>query len=189
MFEDYYREPDAVKRKAFLDGFQPAEGDAAALAQRKTLFELRYKSNKKGGYDDRFIGCWLDLKFVAEAPDGRLAQKRNRKMAQAAVHQLCLDRREEFPEEVLYAEMCHLALTYISSCTEDSHYKGVFWGLGTVSDERLRSRLEADLKETEAGLSRYPELEEDLRILKKAIADTAESLRKDDRGDHETVSG
>ncbi len=189
MFEDYYREPDAGKRKAILDGFQPAEGDAAAPAQRKTLFDLRYKKNKKGGYDDLFLGCWLDLKFIAEASDGRFASKRNRKIAQAAVHQLCLDRREEFSEEVLYAEMCHLTLTYISSCTEDSRYKGVFWGLGTVSDERLRSRLGVDLKEMEAGLSRYPEFAEDFRVLKMAIADTAERLRTDAGGDHGTVSG
>lgn len=190
MFEDYYREPDAVKRKAILDGFEAAEGDTAAVALRRTLFDLRYKKNKKGGYDDCFIGCWLDLKFVAEAPDGRLSQKRNRKMAEAAARRLCLNQREEFPEDILYAEMCHLTLTYISSCTEDSHYRGVFWGLGTVSDERLRSRMGTDLKEMEAGLSRYPELEEDFRILRRAIADMAEKLRTTDAGgDHETVSG
>lgn len=178
MFEDYYREPDAAKRKALLDGYLQEKSDAAVPAQMKILFELRYKRNKKGGYDDRFIGGWLDLKFVAEAPDGMLSKKRNRKMAQDAVRMLCLDRRGEFPEEVLYEEMCHLTLTYISSCTEDSHYKGVFWGLGTVSDERLKSRLAADLDELTEGLARYPDLEDDFRILKKAIVDTKAGVLK-----------
>jgi len=178
MFEEYYREPDPVKRKELLDGYVPEEGDEALPGQMRALFDLRYKRNRKGGYDDLFLRSWLDLKLATVAPAGMMSKKRNQKQVCAAVRQLCLDRREEFSEEVLYEEMCHLTMVYISSCLRDSKYTGVFWGLGKVSDEKLQIRITTDLKEFTEGISHYPEQEEDFRILKTAIADTEQSLLK-----------
>ncbi|MCC8028694.1 MAG: hypothetical protein LIO75_02655 [Lachnospiraceae bacterium] len=185
MFEEYYGEPDPVKRKAILDEYIPEErtadsegsdpeGGGAVPEQIKKLFDLRYKCNKKGGYDDRFLGAWLDLKLAAEGPISRMAKKRIEKQVRSAVHVLCLDRRDEFSGDVLYREMCHLATVYISSCTQDSRYTGVFWGLGKISDEKLQSRLCTDLENFAEGLSRFPEAGEDTSILRKAVADTEE---------------
>ncbi len=178
MFEEYYKEPDPAKRKELLDGYIPEEGDEALPEQMRVLFDLRYKRNRKGGYDDLFLRSWLDLKLASVSPPGVMSKKRIQKQVCTAVHQLCLDRREEFSEEVLYQEMCHLAMVYISSCLQDSKYAGVFWGLGKISDEKLQIRITTDLKEFTEGLSRYPESEADFHILKSAIADTEQSLLK-----------
>ncbi|MCD8109322.1 MAG: FAD-dependent oxidoreductase [Clostridiales bacterium] len=178
VFEEYYREPDPVKRKELLDGYCPDEGDRVLQEQMRILFDLRYKHNRNGGYDDCFLRSWLDLKLAAGAPGGMMSKKRGIKQVRAAVHQLCLDRRDEFSGEILYEEMCHLTTAYIFSCLQDSKYTGVFWGLGKISDERQRSRVTADLEELVQGISRYPDVEKDIRILKRAIEDTENMLLK-----------
>lgn len=176
MFEEYYREPDPVKRKELLDEYCPDEGAEALQDQMRILFDLRYRHNRKGGYDDCFLRSWLDLKLAAGGPGSMMSKKRGTKQVRAAVHQLCLDRMGEFADEILYEEMCHLTMVYISSCLQDSKYIGAFWGLGKISDERQRSRVTVDLDELVQGLSRYPGVEEDIRILKRAIEDTEKRL-------------
>ncbi|MCD8299825.1 MAG: hypothetical protein LUC41_01405 [Clostridiales bacterium] len=172
MYEEYYNEPDPVKRKAVLDAM-PADGDDAKLvAQMKKLFEIRYTPHPKIGYADNFVRCFLNLKMAAENLDSQFARRRVRKQVLQAIHELCLDRTDEFSEWILYREMCHLTAVYISGCQGDKHYNSVIWGVGFVSDERQKKRLNLDMDRVGEAIPKYLDLEEEYAIMKRAVLAT-----------------
>ncbi len=176
MYEEYFNEPDPVKRKAALDAL-PADGDDAELvAQMKKLFEIRYTPHAKIGYADNFVRQFLELKMAAENLDSQFARKRVRRQVLKAIHELCLDRTDEFSEWLLYREMCHLTALYISSCQGDKHYNSFIWGIGQVSDERQAKRLNRDMDRVGEAIPKYLDLEEEYAIMKRAILATREVM-------------
>ncbi len=178
MFDNYFEELDPVKRKEILDGLQKVSGsdplsdsDAAALEQMRTLFALRYELNKKGGYNDHFIGALTKLTEVAKNSGGRLTEKRNTNMVAEAVHTLCLDRGGEFSEDILYREMCQLISLYISICGDDTLYQSAFLGMGRMTGENIREKIRTDLNLFWETIDTYLGDLPDFNVFKRAIAD------------------
>ncbi len=172
MLNEYYKETDPIKRKEILDTL-PA--DACSLNQQKqlhALFDLRYASNGKGGYNDRFIGAWMELKIVIENRVGGLAKRRNSRQVSKALQTLCLNRTDEFDRDILYHEMCHLVSLYIYACSTDSTYGSLLWGMGKISDDKLQAKLAADLKQVKETIPQYAADTDNFDILKNAITDT-----------------
>ncbi len=188
MFENYFDELDPVKRKEILDGLlaesengSPDGSDAGELSspeakqqlgQIQRLFAARYELNKKGEYNDHFVGALSQLLEVARNSGGRLTEKRNTNLVAEAVRTLCLDRGDEFSDDILYREMCQLIALYISICNEDTLYQSAFLGMGRMNSKNIREKIRSDLNlfwETiETFLGDLP----DFRVFKKAIEDT-----------------
>ncbi len=173
MFEEYFREPMADKRKEILDQITVEEVGQDWLDQLHTLFDLRYKPDGKGGYADHFLRAFFDLKQASEDADSTFGYKRNRRKVLAALSTLCLDRvgngEGEYARDILYREMCHLTAFYISTCQVDHNYNAVIWGVGHVNDERTRKRLTLDLDRIGEALPRYLDLEDEYVLMKEAV--------------------
>lgn len=176
MFEEYYREPEPAKRKEILYAYRPEDFDAEKLEQMKKLFNVRYSVDSKGVWTDRFVRSFLELRMIADNMESYFASKRNKKMGAATVHQLCLDRQEEFSEDVLYRELCHLTAFYISTCGSDKSYNSVIWGMGKRSDAKVRGKIAYDMQQVGEAIPKYLDMEEECRLLTKAIQVMSEKM-------------
>ena len=83
--EDYYKKMDPAKRRGLLDEALAARPGDIRLTQIRQLFDCVfdccYTRDKKGGYADRFLRAWLDLKMTAGNLQSKFAEKKNRKNA------------------------------------------------------------------------------------------------------------
>ncbi|MCD8152341.1 MAG: hypothetical protein LUD71_04575 [Clostridiales bacterium] len=179
MFEEYYREPEPAKRKKILDAYVPEDFDQEKLEQMKRLFEIRYSVDKNGVWADCFVRSFLELRMIAENMESVFASRRNKKMGTAALERLCLNRQEEFAEDVLYRELCHVTAVYISACTRDKNYTSFIWGLGKISDKKTVGKIRYDMQKVGEDIPKYLNAEEACRILSRAVKDTAEKMLED----------
>lgn len=170
--DNYFAEAAPEKRKQILD--QAMAENAEMAEQIGRLFERRYKKDKNGKYADTFLREFLQLKMTAENLDSMFAEKKNKKAAVRALHQMCLDEASEFPEEILYREMCQLAAWYIRICAGDKNYTAILWGLGKKSDAKITEKIALDLDRIGEAIPKYLDMEEEFRILKRAILDMKE---------------
>ncbi len=219
MYDEYYNELDANKRKKILDSLQPEPGQEETLEQMRRLFDVRYKVGKrikknkevkadkaaakeaakearksKGSaadqgsqdnkvfnwaadvadeytYNDGFIVNLVNIRNVAFDPRDRFGGKADAKVVKDAVHALCLDRTDEFSEEVLYHEMCQLLAVYIHTALDDSHYQSIVLGMGRMKNSQIRSKLTMDMHYFWIPVEKFLGADNYL-FYKQAIADT-----------------
>lgn len=171
MLNEYYKETDPIKREEILGTLSADACSPEQQRQLRALFDLRYASNGKGGYNDRFLGAWMELKIVIENRIGGLAKRRIARQVSSALQTLCLNRTEEFDRDILYREMCHLVSLYIYACSTDTNYGSLLWGMGKISEEKLQSKLTADLKQLKETIPQYAADTDNFDILKNAITD------------------
>ncbi len=172
MFDLYFDEFDPEERKQILDNLQPDAEEEQSLEQIRTLFSLRYKKNRRGGYDDQFMAA---LMMIRSLPDENYAgtKRRKEKDMQRAMQILCLDSGRGFSTDILFAEMYQMIYYYMSLCMEDRHYSSVLFDLGRMNDERIVQKLQADLLKITETISTYAEEGKDhYQILVQAIEET-----------------
>ncbi len=223
MYEEYYEELDANKRKKILDSLTPEPGQEETLEQMRRLFDIRYKRGKrikknkevkadkaaakeaakearkskdspanKGSqdnkvfnfaadvsdeytYNDGFIVSLVNIRNVAFDPRDRFGGKADAKVVQDAVHTLCLDRTDEFSEDVLYHEMRQLLAVYVHTALDDSHYQSIVLGMGRMKNSQIRSKLTMDMHYFWIPVAKFLG-EENYQFYKNAIADTIEKF-------------
>ncbi len=174
MLQAYYTELDPIKRKALLEEFLASDADAEEKAALSSLFDARYVPNKKGGYNDRFVGAWLEMKIVLSNRIGKLSRRRNEKQVAAAVSDLCLNRQEDFPPAMLYQELRQFLALYMNICARDHNYGSILWGLGRISDSRLRQKIEKDLTQIRDEIPSFLPDSAPFSLLQTVISDVLE---------------
>ncbi len=172
MFDEYFNEFDPVTRKEILDNLQPEAGEEVLLEQVRTLFTIRYKPNKKGGYDDKFIAYLMSFHYIAEKR-GQTERGRNRygREIQKEMHALCLDRTDEFSPIILYKEIYQLIYLYISSCMEDHHFGSVLFGIGHMKEPKIVGKIQEYMLVIRDLVAEYAQENEGYQILVNAIND------------------
>ncbi len=173
MFDDYFNELDPVKRKEILDALQPEPGEEQTLDEIRRLFSVRYTPGKKEGYDDGFIVNLVNIRNIAYNPRERFGSRQDAKDVKRAVHALCLDRTDEFSEDVLYHEMCQLISLYIDTCLDDNHYQAILFGLGHLKRDQLQAKLGMDMHYFWDPVQKFMD-EDSYSFYKNAIIDTME---------------
>ncbi len=168
MFDLYFDEFDPVKRKEILDSLKPEEGEEKALEQLRALFSLRYKENRKGGYDDTFLGAMMILRSLSDKTY-KTGKRKMEKETRKAMQILCLDRKQEFSSDLLFSEMYQLIYYYMSLCMEDHHFGSVLFDFGRMSDENITRKIQTELFQIRDTVSSYAEEENDYPILARAI--------------------
>ena len=144
--DSYYRERDPKIRLEILDaadarGLTPAENEL-----RRKLFHLRYPGVEKGERD-LFIKAWLDMRFLAEQGDGFFARRRNPDKVRRILDRIGLsDVSDRMYRGVLYEELVHLGMLYISLCEEDKHFSSVMFGLGQLSDDSRARKIRKEFR-------------------------------------------
>lgn len=168
---NYFAEFKPEARKAILEARRAQEVDET-LELLEKLFALRYKQDKKGTYADQFLGHFLELRITAENLDSMFSERKNKKAVKKCLEKLQLHEGSEFPEELIYQEMCQLTGLYIFSCSKDVNYTSMLWGLGKKSDEKISEKINLDLERIGEAIPKYLSMEEEYRVMKAAILDT-----------------
>lgn len=168
---NYFAELKPEGRKAILEARRTQEVDDTLLLLEK-LFEFRYTRDKKGTYADQFLGQFLQLRITAENLDAMFSERKNRKVVKQCLEKLQLHGTSEFPEELIYQEMCQLTALYIVTCSGDVNYTSVIWGLGKKNDDKISQKINLDLERIGEAIPKYLSMEDEYRVLKAAIIDT-----------------
>ncbi|MCD8019217.1 MAG: hypothetical protein LUF92_06430 [Clostridiales bacterium] len=176
MLNDYYKETDPIKRKTILNNLEEKSCDPVQLVQLRSLFNQRYTPRRKEGYNDRFLGAWMELKIGIANRGDFLSKKRSSKQIQSALHTLCLDRQDEFSREILYQEMCHMVSLYVATCTRDNNYGSVALGIGRISYEDLQAKIKTDLDDVKKAVLQYAFHADGFQILSDAIEAVEKTL-------------
>ena len=176
MYEAYYKELDPAKREKILKELEETVTDKQDWELRKQLFDLRYTKNKQGEYVDRFLRGWLELKVAAMNLDRLFSEKKNKKTAMEVRKQLCLEQTELYTRETLYREMCNLVARYATACLKDTNYNSFIWGIGKISDEKVKAKIEGDLKMIGKTLPERLGFETEFQILQDAITNVEKEL-------------
>ncbi|HUM82868.1 MAG TPA: hypothetical protein PLN48_03720 [Lachnospiraceae bacterium] len=146
----YYRERDARVRRQLLDEASRENLTPEENKMREVLWNKRYKNAGPGSpMTDLYLKTWLDFRFISENLGGLFGNKSNRKKALEALKCLGGEELESFGsagDNILYQEIYHLGMLYISLCQEDRNYKSLVFGLGSISDDRLISKIAAEFR-------------------------------------------
>ncbi len=184
MSNAYYTEFEPVKRKAILDELEGPEAE-----KLRTLFELRYVAPKKAGFFDKFfktqqveladhfLAAWIEIKVVFSSRMGVLTRSGDTKRLVTALHNLGLDREEEFGD-LLYQELLHMVRLYCHACLSDKGYGSTAFGLGHMSDEKVAAKLEADLAGIKETLPSFFKDESQYKLLLNAIEEVLADMPK-----------
>lgn len=176
----YYREADPMKRKALLEQSIAEGEDVQANAVRQELWEIRYHDKSDAdanGRADGFLSLWMALEFNRDADKKWFAIKRARKEINKQLEKLNfaeLSQKSELHKELLYRECCHLVKLYMELCEKDKTYNNMFCGLISMSEERSKEKLQADVRETAIRLPAALQMEEELQMLTKAAREMYE---------------
>lgn len=170
----YYREPEAMKRKALLDKSIAEGEDDEKNAIRRELWEIRYKEKSDAGVSERadgFLALWMALEFNQNADKQWFAIKRARKEINKHLDKLRfseISSKSELHRELLYRECCHLVKLYIDLCEKDKTYNNMFCGLLSISSERAKEKLQKDILQTGIRLPVAIQMENELELIVKA---------------------
>lgn len=184
MYEAYYKEMNPEKRKKILNELKQS-ADEKEWELRKRLFDIRYTKTKKGDYADEFLRGWLELRVVSQNLDHLFSERKNVRLSKNILHKMCLDQTEVYPDEVLYQEMCNLTGRYISSCLKDTNYSSFLWGLGKISDKKVRMKIEKDLTVIGETIPEYLNMQDEFRILSLAITNVKKELLEQEESEEE----
>lgn len=168
----YFKTVDPESRKAILDHSTAPEQQEVVAMLRK-FFDIRYQMGKNGRYADSFLRHFIEMRMVRDNLDGWFSTKKNLKTVKNALEHMCLVDNSEFPEEILYGEMCQLVALYIETCYGDTNYTAIYCGFGKISDASIRAKLQNDLDAVGEIVPKHLHLEKECRILTQATKDMA----------------
>ncbi len=148
--EDYYRELDGDKRKAWLDQRIEEAGASRETEILTDLWELRYGSPKEkakrtanGAPIDRFIRSWLYL-TVQSQKKSLFGVAKNRKQVLSLAKELrldCYDQMDGEERQLTDAEYLHLfrMIAYLEST--DSGFTRKALGFMKLNNEEVRKKI------------------------------------------------
>lgn len=168
----YYREEDALKRRALLEKSIAAGEEPEANSIRKELWEIRYSEvvDKKERADG-YLKMWMALEFNRDAGKRFFGQKNARKEITKNLNQLKFrefQEKSELHKEMLYRECCHMVKLYMSLCEKDRSYNSILCGIMTMKSDSSRAKLQKDIYETAILLPTELKMEEELGIITAA---------------------
>lgn len=141
--DSYYREREPEVRLAMLmeadrQGLTPKDNEI-----RRKIFEKRYPNYRKGKFEqaDLYLKAWIEMRFQAENGSGFFAKKHRREALKALRDFGYFDAQNEGERHLIYQEIYHLGLLYISLCQEDKGYNSILFGFGQISDEKLIRKI------------------------------------------------
>ena len=176
--DSYYREIDPKIRLALLD-----EADKANLTPedneiRRRLHRMRYSG--KNLEKDLFIKAWLDIQYLAEASNGFIFKRKDperfRKIMQG-IGVCNLDDRHY--RGLIYQELVHLAMLYITLCEQDRTFNSFMLGLGRLSDTSLSKKIRVNIEKVAVEIPKSYGLADEYTVWRQALIDAFDSACPD----------
>ena len=152
--DSYYEERDPVNRRRLLDAADEAGLTPEDNAVRRNLYKKRYGRERRGIVQDNYLRMWMDFTFFVRNGNPKRSLRRD----QAKIRKILKDtgfaeyaQADERAQQLLYRELYHLAMLYISVCAEDKGYNAVLLGFGHISNDRLIEKIEICSRPTLRG--------------------------------------
>ena len=172
--DSYYEERDPVNRRRLLDAADEAGLTPEDNAVRRNLYKKRYGRERRGIVQDNYLRMWMDFTFFVRNGNPKRSLRRD----QAKIRKILKDtgfaeyaQADERAQQLLYRELYHLAMLYISVCAEDKGYNAVLLGFGHISNDRLIEKIEHDFRDVAVVLPRDWGLAEEMALFTRAVSD------------------
>ena len=138
--DEFYREMDADKRLVLLKKnieSNPTEEDAF----RKKLWIARY--GRKKPKKDAYVGCLMELKYLAEGGTLDIGGKKKRQAARivADMYLNSPEVQEDRYREILQEELKHVFLKFMEVSSQGRGFTSLVFGMGQLSDEGVIKKI------------------------------------------------
>ena len=138
--DEFYREMDADKRLVLLKKnieSNPTEEDAF----RKKLWIARY--GRKKPKKDAYVGCLMELKYLAEGGTLDIGGKKKRQAARIAADMYLNspEVQEDRYREILQEELKHVFLKFMEVSRQGRGFTSLVFGMGQLSDEGVIKKI------------------------------------------------
>ena len=138
--DEFYREMDADKRLVLLKeniASNPTEEDAF----RKKLWIARY--GRKKPKKDAYVGCLMELKYLAEGGTLDIGGKKKRQVARIAADMYLNspEVQEDRYREILQEELKHVFLKFMEVSSQGRGFTSLVFGMGQLSDEGVIKKI------------------------------------------------
>lgn len=164
--EVFYQETDALKRLELLK--QNTVDGSPEDAFRKKLWISRY--GKRKPRKDAFVGCFMELKYLAEGSSLDVGGTR-RKQAAKILGTLYLAGAEEMPQEeqeILVAELKNAFLKFMEVSAGGRGFTSLVFGMGQLSDEGVVKKIAEQVSNIAFQAPHSLRMEREFALLKTA---------------------
>lgn len=190
--ECYYREREGLQRRELLD-----EADRNHLTPeenkiRRLLWERRYPGlvNSREKIKDSYLRAWFDFRYAADNASGLFSYKKIVREISRDLEQMGFQAVKEFGETgeaVLYRELYHMAMLYITLCQEDKGYGSLLFGMGKVSEDSVAQRIAKEIVKVVCLVPKKLNLEQECALWTKACLTAFADAYPDKKGDLENL--
>lgn len=179
--DSYYRERDPKIRYRMLE-----EADRQNLTPednliRHKIFKKRYPNFGKKSLSevDTYLKAWMEMRFEVENGGGFFTKTRKKEALKALNEMGYFDPKSDQEQHLLYQELYHLGLLYISLCQEDKGYNSIVLGFGHLSDDKLIRKIAAEFRDVAAIAPTKVGLVEECSMWTKALSEAFSDIYPD----------
>lgn len=172
--DSYYEERDPENRWRILEAAEAAGLTPEENRIRRELYARRYGRKHHGIVQDNFLRMWMDFSFFVRNGKPKRALHREQAKIRKILKETGFSEfsaADDGSADLLYRELYHLAMLYISVCAEDKGYNAVLLGFGHISNDRLIEKIEHDFREVAIVLPHDWQMEEELKLWTQALCD------------------
>lgn len=138
--DEFYREMDADKRLVLLkENIESNSTEEDAF--RKKLWIARY--GRKKPKKDAYVGCLMELKYLAEGGTIDIGGKKKRQAARIAADMYLNspEVQEDRYREILQEELKHVFLKFMEVSSQGRGFTSLVFGMGQLSDEGVIKKI------------------------------------------------
>lgn len=138
--DEFYREMDADKRLVLLkENIERNQTEEDAF--RKKLWIARY--GRKKPKKDAYVGCLMELKYLAEGGTLDIGGKKKRRAARIAADMYLNspEVQEDRYREILQEELKHVFLKFMEVSSQGRGFTSLVFGMGQLSDEGVIKKI------------------------------------------------
>ena len=138
--DEFYREMDADKRLVLLkENIESNQTEEDAF--RKKLWIARY--GRKKPKKDAYVGCLMELKYLAEGGTLDIGGKKKRQAARIAADMYLNspEVQEDRYREILREELKHVFLKFMEVSSQGRGFTSLVFGMGQLSDEGVIKKI------------------------------------------------
>ena len=138
--DEFYREMDADKCLVLLkENIESNQTEEDAF--RKKLWIARY--GRKKPKKDAYVGCLMELKYLAEGGTLDIGGKKKRQAARIAADMYLNspEVQEDRYREILQEELKHVFLKFMEVSSQGRGFTSLVFGMGQLSDEGVIKKI------------------------------------------------
>ncbi len=175
--DSYYQEREASVRTLLLQEANRLHLTPEDNEIRERLLRYRYPNllKQENKNMDSFLKTWMEFRFLVE--NGGFFIKKKQKNARRVLEDMGYFAMESEQERrLLYQEIRHLGMLYISLCQEDSGYHSIALGFGRLSDEKLARKIANEFETVAVAAPEKIGMTKELSIWTQALMDALREI-------------